>query len=254
MDFLKKISEKKQGTYLFSLGQAGFILKNNQGNLLGIDLYLSDCVERVEGHDGYKRLQPSLIDPKELVLDVLICTHWHRDHYDIDAIPSLMKDKKTHLFCAHDCEKDVKEQQIDLNRVTFVKPSDSFNQDGFNIHFVNCDHGQGAPLAVGVIVELDGLRVLEVGDTCLRLDRVDEYLSFGPIDVLIGPINGKYGNLSEGDFALLTSKINPKLVIPCHYGMFANHEGNPEKFRIIMQTKYPNINYYLMTNGDEYKL
>ena len=35
-------------TYFFTTGQAGFILKSKTGQLLGLDLYLSDCVERIE--------------------------------------------------------------------------------------------------------------------------------------------------------------------------------------------------------------
>ena len=45
-------------TYLFSVGQAGYIMKSKSGQLLGVDLYLSDCVERIEGHMGYKRMLP----------------------------------------------------------------------------------------------------------------------------------------------------------------------------------------------------
>ena len=44
-DFAIKVLTANLGkTYLFSTGQAGFIIKSKSGQLLGIDLYLSDCV------------------------------------------------------------------------------------------------------------------------------------------------------------------------------------------------------------------
>ena len=55
-------------TWLFWMGQAGFIIKSAEGKLLGVDLYLSECVEPVEGHVGYHRLMPLIVDPVELTL------------------------------------------------------------------------------------------------------------------------------------------------------------------------------------------
>ena len=250
MSFVELVKNAELGkTHLFSVGQAGFIIKSKSGQLLGIDLYLSDCVERIElDHVGYKRLLPKILNPQDIELDVLICTHFHRDHYDIDSVPSLMSSNKTKLFCPEDCKDDA----LNLNRVTFVKPGTNAEVGDFKLHFVNCDHGTGAPLAVGVIVEVDGKRILEVGDTCLRLDRKEEYLSFGKIDVLIAPINGMYGNLDANDCAALANALKPELVIPCHYGMFAAHHGDVGLFHEIMDKDYPNNKYLMMVQGEKY--
>lgn len=250
MNFFESISKAELGkTHLFSIGQAGFIIKSKKGQLLGIDLYLSDCVERVEpDHIGYKRLLPKILNPKDIIIDALICTHFHRDHYDIDSVPALMDNDKTQLLCPLDCKDDVS----NLSRVSFVKPGTSFEIGDFKLFFVNCDHGQGAPLAVGVIVEVDGLRFLEVGDTCLRLDRKEEYLSLGTIDVLIAPINGMYGNLDSAGCATLANALQPELTIPCHYGMFAAHRGDIGLFHEIMDRDYPNNKYLIMAQGEKY--
>lgn len=229
-EFVERVvNSNNEKVHIFSLGQAGFLIKSKNGQLLAIDPYLSDCVERVEpDHVGYKRLLPKILNDKELVLDVLVCTHFHRDHYDMDSVPNLMCNEKTVLFCPEDCKKDIESEKIP--RYEIIKPGITKQIGDFIIHFINCDHGTGAPFAVGVIVEVDGYRILEVGDTCLRLDRRDEYLSFGDIDVMIAPINGKYGNLNEEDFIKLADAVNPYLSIPCHYGMFAAHGGNLIKF------------------------
>ena len=242
------IKAEKGRTHLFFLGQAGFIIKSKNGELLGLDLYLSNCVERVEqDHVGYKRLLPTILDPQDIVLDVLICTHFHRDHFDIDSVPLLMKNDRTKLYCPLDCQKDTQGLKI----VTFIKPGDNLEAGDFKLHFIRCDHGKGAPLAVGVIIEVDNQRFLIVGDTCLRKDFKDEYLSFGKIDTLIGPINGKYGNLNEREFATLIDLIKPKLSIPSHYGMFAAHHGDVGLFHEIMDQEFPNNKCLIMAQGEK---
>lgn len=237
-------------THLFSMGQAGYIIKSQGGQTLGIDLYLSECVEPIEGHDGYHRLMPLLVKPKDLQLDIVVATHFHRDHFDIDEMADLMDNGKTILFCAYDCEKDVKRLGIDESRVIYVKPGDHHVCGTYTLDFINCDHGMGAPLAVGVIITVDGKRILEVGDTCLRLDRRDEYLRMGMIDVLIAPINGAYGNMNELECADLAKALDAKVTIPCHFGMFASHGGNAGIF--IEQMCKQGNKYKILTMGEDY--
>lgn len=237
-------------THLFSMGQAGYIVKSQQGQTLGIDLYLSECVEPVEGHDGYHRLMPQIVEPKDLQLDIVIATHFHRDHFDIDAMPDLMLNGKTRLFCAYDCEEDVKRLGIDESRVTYVKPGDHHKVGDFDIHFIHSDHGAGAPQEVGVLLTVDGKNILEVGDTSLHLDWRDEYLSAGPLDVLIAPINGAYGNLNEKECTELAKCLQPKVTVPCHFGMFPSHGGNSGIFIELMREQ--NSPYKIMTMGEDY--
>lgn len=237
-------------THLFFVGQAGFIIKSERGSLFALDLYLSDCVERIEGNIGFKRLQPKILDATDLIFDVLVTTHTHVDHFDIDSVPLLMSNSKTHLYASVECEKEVKRLLMTNDRIRYVKPGDSCCDSGFDIRFINCDHGTGAPDAFGVILSVDDKRICFVGDSCLRLDRLNEYLSMGELDVLIAPINGAYGNLNERECAQLSHAIKPKLTIPCHYGMFAAHGGSPNEFIKIMNQEYLEQNYLLMTPGE----
>lgn len=248
------LTAKAGATHIFSVGQAGYIIKSASGQLLAVDLYLSECVERLEGHEGFKRLLPKILTPFELELDVLITTHPHWDHFDVDTVPELMSNPTTQLFASVDCQKDVLRLGMKEDRVHYVRPGDDFTAGDFRLHFVNCDHGTGAPDAVGVVICVDGKRIYMAGDTCLRLDRVEEYLQFGPIDVLIAPINGAYGNLCEADCAQLSDALDAKLTIPSHYGMFAAHGGNPGLFFNIMKDKYPHRSFLLMAMGEKLTL
>lgn len=241
-------------TYLFSVGQAGYIIKSKSGQLLAIDMYLSECVERLEGHIGFKRLLPKILSPFDLTFDCVIATHPHWDHYDVDSIPEIMSNNKTQLYASVDCEKLVKDAGVTSPRIDYVKPGDEKVCGDFEIGFINCDHGTGAPDAVGVVVKVDGKIILEVGDTCLRLDRKEEYLQFGDIDIMIAPINGAYGNLCEQDCVDLCKALSPKLTVPCHYGMFASHGGNPGEFFNLMTEQCNDKDFVIMSMGERIEL
>ena len=254
-DFAIKVLTAPLGkTHIFSVGQAGYIIKSASGQLLAIDLYLSDCVERVEGNVGFKRLLPKIFSPYELTFDVMIATHPHRDHFDIDSVPELMSNDKTQLFASVECRELIQRLEMSEENVIYVQPGDSSQVGDFGIHFINCDHGTGAPDAVGAIITVDGRNIVEAGDTCLRLDRVSEYRSQGDIDVLIAPINGAYGNLDEEECARLAAEVGAKLTIPCHYGVFALHGGDPGRFYQIMTEDYPENRFLLMAQGERYTL
>ena len=204
---MKILSAEAGRTHIFAVGQAGYIIKTSEGKLIAIDLYLSDCVERLEGHMGYKRLVPKVL---------------------------------------------VKQLQLEYfgDNITYIKPGDIVDEEGFALQFVNCDHGTGAPDAVGVVIHADGKRIYEAGDTCLRLDRVGEIKL--PLDVLIAPINGAYGNMNADDCVKLAEALRPGLTIPCHYGMFASHGGDPGRFIELM--KETGLKTLLMTPGEKYTL
>lgn len=253
--FIERLKSAELGeTHLFWLGQAGFIIKSATGKLLGIDLYLSDCVEEVEGHVGYHRLMPQIVSPEEIQLDVLIATHFHRDHFDIGSMASLMSNGQTHLFCAYDCMKDTKRLQIDMSRVQFVRHSDEVDDSGYHLDFIHADHGAGAPQEVAVIITVDGKRILVVGDTSLHLDWTEEYLRDGGLDVLIAPINGAYGNLNEQENVILTRALMPCVSIPSHFGMFGSHGGNVGLWKEMMDKLAPNIKYKIFTMGEGFTL
>ena len=208
---IRILSAQPGRTHLFSVGQAGFVLKSSSGQTLAWDLYLSECGERLEGNVGFKRLLPKLLLPEEISFDLVLASHFHFDHFDRDSMPALLASGRTKLLAAADCADLVRELRLDYYDVTYVRPGDEIRTGDFAIRYVNCDHGTLAPLAVGAVITVDGRRVFFAGDTCLRLDRAEEILSAGEIDVMIAPINGAYGNLNEQDCARLSKAVQPHL-------------------------------------------
>ena len=70
------------------LGQSGYILSDGKTTIC-IDPYLSDCVNRIANRP---RTRAVPFNPEDLKADVLICTHNHLDHIDVDAIPLMKKE------------------------------------------------------------------------------------------------------------------------------------------------------------------
>jgi len=253
MDLAARIHSAPLGTpRLWALGQAGFVLQSAEGRLLAIDPYLSECVERIEANPDFKRLLPRLLDPADLELDALVCTHAHVDHFDVDSVPALLANGRTRLFCSKGCSPLLEELHLGYHssRIALVAPGDSASIEGFSIDFLPCDHGPAAPDAVGVAVRFDGFTVVETGDTCLRTDWISRFPS--PIDVLVAPINGAFGNLSERDCATLAETLSPRLTIPCHYGMFAAHHGDPGLFCTEMASR--GLPCFLLRQGESLPL
>lgn len=254
-EFLREIlSVKKEESCIFSLGQAGFVFRNKKRELLGVDLYLSDCVERIEGHEGFKRLLPKILYPQDIRFDYLIATHPHFDHFDMDSIPLMMANGSTKLWASVNCKAEVKRLMMSEKNIFYVQPGENTQAGDFYLEFVDCDHGIGAPDAFGIIITVDEKKIYIAGDTCLRIDTAEQLKSRGTFDVMIAPINGAYGNLNEKECAQLCDLLNPKVIIPCHYGMFASHGGNPGLFYEIMKQEYSDKKFLLMTMGEKYVL
>lgn len=238
-------------THLFYLGQAGYVIKSKQGTLMGIDMYLTNCVERVEGHIGFKRLLPITIYPGEIKFDYVIATHPHFDHFDMDAIPELMCNHKTKLIASVNCRAEVKRLMMSEENVLYASVGDSYQANDIKVECVFCDHGTGAPDAFGLVITLDDKKIYIAGDTCLRIDKIEEIKKCGPFDIMIAPINGAYGNLNEDQCVELSRILTPGLTIPCHYGMFASHGGNLGLFMNNMNKKLPNQKYIIMSVGEK---
>lgn len=238
-------------TSLCFIGQAGFILKSKSGKLLAVDLYLTDCCERKY---GFKRLMPKVLTPSDIVFDVVVCTHEHYDHFDVDAIPLMLSNPVTSLVAARDCRKLVKRLELDDDAVIYLSAGENCTVSDFHIDAVFCDHGSNTPDAIGLIITVDGKKIYFSGDTCLRLDKIPVIANYGFLDVMIAPINGAFGNMNESEMVQLCKELNPGLVIPCHYWNFAEHGGNPGLFMECMQNMCPSNRYRVMAMGEMVEL
>src|ERR1700680_1200836 len=209
--------EVQQGCLaIYWLSQAGFVFKSPSGKVVYIDPYFSDVVER---RFGFKRMMACSIAAEEVDADLIICTHEHLDHMDTDALPVVAKNPKVRLAGPIECIKEFKQMGISEERCILLEEGSEIRLDGIRINVVFADHGELAPDAVGVVLEMDRVKVYHTGDTAYRPTEFEPAVKMRP-DVLLPCINGRYGNLNAHEAALLTQSINPQLAVASHFWMF----------------------------------
>lgn len=247
-DFMQKVYSVKVSdgeVAVFWLGQAGFLFKTASGKLIAIDVYLSDCCNR---YFGFKRLMPRLVEPGELAVDILIASHAHYDHFDVDSMPTLLSNPNAVLLTALDGKAECERLNLPDNQIRYMKKGDVYKEEDFRVEALDCDHGELAPEALGLLFTFGKKRVYFAGDTAFRADIFkDEKLK--NVDLMIAPINGAFGNMNEEECAEAAKIICPKCVVPCHFWNFAEHGGNPGRFQSCMKEISPDIPYLLLSMG-----
>lgn len=227
------------------LGQAGFLIQDKDISIV-IDPYLSDCVER---EVGFKRRQSPVMLPEELMADVMLNTHSHLDHLDIDALKVFALRDSMSFIGSPDCEEFYQAVGIDKKRYKILCAGNSVElKKNISVRAVYADHGELAPEAVGFLIMVNNFTIYNVGDSGLASERILESLGETTVDLMIAPINGAFGNLNGSEACMLASAVHPKILIGCHFGMFSEHGGDPEAF--FTQAKKLRIKSYIMCPGE----
>lgn len=162
------------------LGHAAFLLTDSRGVRVLTDPYNSGGFS---GRVGYS--------PIEDEVDVVVITHDHLDHCHTEGLRGSFEVIR-HAGVA--CGVEVKSVQA--------------------YH----DMHQGTRFGGTVdmkLITLDGLRICHTGDLGELLEQ-HHLDTLGEVDILIIAVGGYYTLDADGAYTV-TKKINPKLVIPCHY-------------------------------------
>jgi L-ascorbate 6-phosphate lactonase len=234
MDAILRFPVGDRQAALWYLGQAGYIFRA-AGRLVAIDPYLSNSA--AGGVAGFERLVPVPIQPEQLRVDLYIVTHDHLDHLDPETIaryghkestafvaPRLAACKLAELGVPQAMIRVVDAgQRAVVADVTvegvFAMPTspDVLDTTGYKLTFAN------------------GRSVYHASDTGfsrLLLDAAPK-----DVEVLLTPINGKWGNLSVEQAVELTAAVGPRFVLPNHYDMMALNTENPDVFRWFFESR-----------------
>jgi L-ascorbate 6-phosphate lactonase len=127
------------------------------------------------------------------------------------------------------CLHHLLEIKINRNRIVELNRGETKVLEGIKISAVHAEHTESS---VGYVMDFDGIKVYISGDTGVH-PKLKEIVPFHPDVVLIcanGKPKGRYCNLDENQAAILTKILNPRVVIPMHYGLFKYVHENPQKF------------------------
>ena len=229
---------------VYWLGGSGFVFQFPGGEIICVDPYLSDSVERLF---DFRRLSLAPLKAGELVFDLLFLTHDHADHLDIDSFDILIKTNQgCRILAPRACAGflETKKAAYEL-----ISPGMLLLLGNVIIKTVAADHGELCPGAVGFIRSFDGRSLYFTGDTAFNENLMAEAIAARP-EIVIPCINGAYGNMNEQDAAVLTGKCQAKLAIPSHFWLFAEHGGGcPATFRDLLKSGTAKTKVLLLTPG-----
>jgi L-ascorbate 6-phosphate lactonase len=248
--FAERIVQRKVNSgelAIYWLCQAGFVFKSSSNELVYIDPYFSDVVERLI---GFKRMMACPILAEEANADLVVYTHEHLDHMDTDALPVLARNPRTQFAGPIECVKELNKLGIPAERCHLLEEGDSLTLGGVEINALYADHGKLAPDALGIMLNFGGIKVYHTGDTAYRPEEFAPAIKMRP-DVLIPCINGAFGNMDAQEAAQLTRLVNPQVVIPSHFWMFVEQNGQPAVFLEHCKEIAPQSQAVLMKPGEE---
>ncbi|MBX7256005.1 MAG: MBL fold metallo-hydrolase [Candidatus Hydrogenedentes bacterium] len=238
------------GVALWWLAQAGFVFKNAAGKVIYVDPYLSNVVEKAF---GFKRLSLAPIAAEDVRADWLVSSHEHLDHLDTDALPVIASNNPACRFAGTiACVPEYEKMGIMPDRRILLEAGACYELDGVKVHTARADHGDLSPTALSLLFDFGGVRVLYTADTALNIPLMQPLIDRKP-DVLLTCINGRFGNLDAEQAAELTTLIAPRVVVPCHFWMFKEHNGDPESFIQACSRRCPHVPVRLLTPGEGFR-
>jgi L-ascorbate 6-phosphate lactonase len=232
---------------LWWLAQAGFVFKNSSGTVLYVDAYLSDAVEKAF---GFKRLSLPPIEAEDVRADWYVSSHEHLDHLDVDTLPVVARNNAACRFAGTDaCWPEYEKAAIPANRLLLLEAGKRYCLGGVDVFTARADHGELSPSALSLLFDFGKVRVLFTADTALHPAWMEPLIKLRP-DILLTCINGRFGNLNAEEAAELTAMASPRAVVPCHFWMFKEHNGDPDAFVQACAKRCPNVPVRLMRPGE----
>lgn len=211
------------------LGGSGFVFKTPAGAQVYVDPYLSDFVNSLF---GMARAFPAPLQPEEARPDVIISTHWHEDHLDPGAIPTIARNSpSTRYIMPPSAMARALSWGVPRERITPMSAGETVEVADMRVSHVPARHEAGVlgwevPDAMGVVLEAAGIKIYNSGDT--EYDVRLRLLKSQKFDVAIVCINGVGGNMNAREAALLVYELGAKTVIPVHHYLWAENRAGDE--------------------------
>ena len=228
------------------LGQMGLLVRLGE-TVLCIDYFASALLERQV---------PPPIPVEELKgVGLFLGTHNHIDHIDHPAWrtwATVCPDAKFIFPRLH--QKEIQADGISGDRCIGMNAGDCVRIGGITVRtiaasheFLDPDPVSGLYPCLQYVIEGNGVRIYHAGDTVRYEGMLPELKAFGPMDAALLPINGRdaeryrrncIGNMTFQEAADLAGELQPGLVLPGHWDMFADNPGDPDAFVDYLTVKY----------------
>lgn len=188
------------------------------------------------GHSTLKILGDKIIyiDPYDIKnnyndADIIFITHSHYDHFSVEDIKKCLK-SDTKIVITEDLLDNTLEIGFERDNIINVLPNNTYQLEEISFSTIpayNIDkkYHPKENNWVGYIINIKGKNYYIAGDT----DITDEAKKV-KCDVAFLPIGGTFTTNAE-EAAMLANIIEPKVVIPIHYGTLVGTKEDAIKFK-----------------------
>ena len=227
-----------EGVALWWLGQAGFLLRYRNMNII-VDAYLSNALaEKYKGQRyPHLRMMDSPISMNELNgIDYCLMSHSHSDHMDPGLIPLLQANNPTCIFIAPEAVRSVAlERGVREERFIGMNAGDSKGLgEHCSLTAIPSAHEElkqdasGRHYFLGYILKMGGFVIFHPGDSLPYAEQA-QWLQPHNIHLALMPVNGRDEELSRNGIAgnfdfsqalTLMKEQSFQFMVVHHYGMF----------------------------------
>lgn len=161
--------------------------------------------------------------------DIIFITHEHYDHFEPESVAKIKKEN-TFLVAPESMKKKVLSQSnVKSDKCVFYSPGETHELEGIVVETVPMYnklkpfHPKGKKWQ-GYLVKMDEYRYYVAGDT-----DVNEDIRKVKCDVAMIPIGGYY-TMDKKQAAEYIASLQPKAVIPTHYGSIVGKQTDGGDF------------------------
>jgi L-ascorbate metabolism protein UlaG (beta-lactamase superfamily) len=150
--------------------------------------------------------------------DIILSSHNHPDHCDINKINEMKKDS-TIILTPEPFADAINAEPLNVGQTKKIGNIKIEAVNAYNLKIPNHQKGKDA----GFIIEAEGKRIYFAADT----DLIPEMNEIKNIDIALLPIGGTF-TMDIEQAVKAVNIIKPKIVIPMHYGVLeVISEGKP---------------------------
>ena len=173
---------------------------------------------------------PFKIEEERHDADYIFITHEHYDHFDIESIDRVKNDN-TIVVAPKSMEESIK--NIEFKDYYLLNPNEEIYIDNISIKTIPA-YNNSKPFHprsnnwLGYVVTIDNITYYVAGDT----DKTKEAESV-KCDIALVPIGGHF-TMDTIEASELLKIIEPKVVIPVHYGSIIGNKSDGEKLKELL--------------------
>lgn len=260
-DDIRESLPGKNELFAWYIGQVGFVLKGAE--TICIDPFLNDLTDE---NGNSLRLYENGLPADALKPDYVICTHGHDDHL---ALPTLEKIAascgSTRFIVPGACIEKLTRIGIPPERIIEMRTDCTVRAGSLSIRPIRAAHpveetdAAGRETDVCLSMELNGVRVMHLGDTYLTHALLEALTQEERPDVLFLPINGGdyfrtarscIGNLNAREAAILARILKAGVCVPTHFDAIRGNTADPLDFVRLLWEEDPAARIRLPALGE----